>query len=92
MGLITFRPGITEVRSPVLPTGYYFTDQYQTEMRWRLRSVYDRQEIRELLRHLQNEGSIKRRRGLDRLDENLEEDDSATFWCVDDVKAWYQIC
>jgi len=34
----------------------------QAELRWRLRSVYDRQEVNDILRHLQEEGFVNVRR------------------------------
>ncbi|THH29725.1 hypothetical protein EUX98_g4460 [Antrodiella citrinella] len=67
----------------------------QAEIRWRLRSVYDRQEINEVLQHLLVEGQVKkhveahdvRRIGCGPPD-NIEE--SMTFWTVGE-KHWYLV-
>ena len=59
--------------------------------------MYDRQEIKELLQYLQTEGLIKCHHGLGPANEKppsvegLEEDNAASFWCVGDVKVWYQV-
>lgn len=65
----------------------------QAELRWRLRSVYDRQEVNDLLRFLENEGFMKMRcehlidRDVGPLDEREEK---GVFWFIGE-KRWYQV-
>ncbi|PPQ88088.1 hypothetical protein CVT25_014386 [Psilocybe cyanescens] len=80
MGLIIFRPGIT-----------------QTEIRWRLRAVYDRQEINDILRYLQREGYLRVRVGYSSvwascgMDMPFDEgEERKVFWFIGD-KHWYQL-
>ncbi|CAL1696293.1 unnamed protein product [Somion occarium] len=78
MGVILFKPGITE-----------------TEIRWQLRSVYDRQEINDVLCYLLAEGYIKKHVYKDSillatgpLDDAEE---TGVFWTVGDRKHWYTV-
>jgi hypothetical protein len=60
-------------------------------MRWRLRSVYDRQEIVDILGHLLSEGCLCAR--FDRDDgcffPHDEQEESRVYWFVGE-KHWYQ--
>lgn len=56
-----------------------------TEMRWRLRSVYDRQEVDELVRHLASEGILERRVVAD------GGDDANTFCFLGGQRSWYHL-
>jgi len=73
----------------------------QAELRWRLRSVYDRQEVHDIICHLQQQGFIKSRHDPS-LQPAPQDDTSAmimlddweekmTFWFIGDVKSWYQV-
>jgi hypothetical protein len=70
----------------------------QAELRWRLRSVYDRQEVNDLVRYLEEEGFVKMRvecfvdrdgggivGGLD------EREEKGVFWLIGDERRWYQV-
>ncbi|KAF9478012.1 hypothetical protein BDN70DRAFT_71126 [Pholiota conissans] len=67
----------------------------QTEIRWRLRSVYDRQEINEVLRYLYREGHLEQRLGhhpvlhaaLPPFD---DEEELKVHWFIGE-KHWYQV-
>jgi 2-polyprenyl-6-methoxyphenol hydroxylase-like FAD-dependent oxidoreductase len=73
----------------------------QADLRWRLRSVYDRQEVNDLLRHLQEEGFIKIR--FDPRVVRVERDgavvtalddkeEKTAFWFVGDGRRhWYVV-
>ncbi|KNZ79627.1 Transcription factor tau subunit sfc3 [Termitomyces sp. J132] len=71
MGIIVFRPGIT-----------------QAELRWRLRSVYDRQEVGDLVRFLVEDGFLKMRTDPAIVWNNLnvaaldDREDKGVFWFV----------
>lgn len=59
LGLVIFRPGISQVcdgRGKIFPVS---NSQTQTEIKWRLRSTYDRQEVYEVVRHLLMEGFLR---------------------------------
>ncbi|KIM47907.1 hypothetical protein M413DRAFT_439604 [Hebeloma cylindrosporum] len=80
MGLVIFRPGIT-----------------QAEIRWRLRSVYDRQEVNEIVRFLQTEGYLAARHVHTSVWTECgiyapfdEEEESQVYWFIGD-KHWYQV-
>ncbi|GJE87719.1 hypothetical protein PsYK624_038020 [Phanerochaete sordida] len=67
----------------------------QAEVRWRLRSVYDRQEVHDVLQQLMDEGYLRRdvRTSSVLADEgvpsNVEE--RLVFWSVSGHKVWYQV-
>ncbi|KDR85304.1 hypothetical protein GALMADRAFT_51568 [Galerina marginata CBS 339.88] len=80
MGLVVFRPGIT-----------------QAEIRWRLRAVYDRQEVRDVLRFLQGEGYLQHRFGRSSIWTLCgiympfdEEEERRVYWFMGE-KHWYQV-
>ncbi|EGO01685.1 hypothetical protein SERLA73DRAFT_166216 [Serpula lacrymans var. lacrymans S7.3] len=73
----------------------------QTDLRWRLRAVYDRQEVLEVLYHLMRDGAIERRSDPNlqpskhsyRSDELVALDDGEeqhVFWFVCKNRHWYQ--
>lgn len=58
LGLVIFRPGISQVgrrRGKLLPVSNH---NMQTEMTWRLKSTYDRQEVHDITRHLIKQGFL----------------------------------
>lgn len=67
----------------------------QAELSWRLRAVYDRQEVKDILRHLLEEGFIKFQATekwpatmwyeLDGYDER------GVFWFLNEARHWYQV-
>ena len=67
---------------------------WQAEIRWRLRSVYDRQEVNDVLRWLLKQGRIERR-----VDESVErrvgvgapddEEEKHVYWFIDEE--WYDV-
>ncbi|KAI0935940.1 hypothetical protein AcV5_004217 [Taiwanofungus camphoratus] len=67
----------------------------QSEIRWRLRSVYDRQEVNDVLQYLHAEGFFTRR-----VDAGQElgpgppndREEQLVFWFVSDIKPWYHVC
>ncbi|TCD70634.1 hypothetical protein EIP91_002353 [Steccherinum ochraceum] len=68
----------------------------QAEIRWRLRSVYDRQEINELLQHLMEEGYAKRHVEAHDLRWACcgmpdDEEEKMTFWTVGEKKHWFSV-
>ena len=72
-------------------------ENYQLEIHWRLRPVYDRQEVHDVLRHLVHVGSIYRRSirqarfEMEGVMTLTEEEERNTFWFVSSSKHWYQI-
>lgn len=70
----------------------------QAELRWRLRSVYDRQEVNDLLRFLEEEGYVKMRCD-DLIDQDEggivgaldEKEEKGVFWLIGDEKHWYRV-
>ncbi|KAF9243844.1 hypothetical protein BU15DRAFT_86274 [Melanogaster broomeanus] len=72
----------------------------QAELRWRLRAVYDRQEVLDLLSSLQQEGVLECRTGacvetVQRLPGWLvtldEEEERTVFWFIAKNRHWYQV-
>ncbi|KAH8100488.1 hypothetical protein BXZ70DRAFT_937413 [Cristinia sonorae] len=67
----------------------------QAELRWRLRSVYDRHEINEVLQHLLEGEHVKRH--IAREDRWAgcglpdDEEEKGTLWTVSDKKRWYTV-
>ncbi|KAF8058258.1 hypothetical protein FPV67DRAFT_530991 [Lyophyllum atratum] len=70
----------------------------QAELRWRLRSVYDRQEVGDIVRSLQEDRYLKMR--CDPTigwDDNFnvaaldDREEKGVFWFVSDEKRWYQV-
>lgn len=63
--------------------------------------MYDRQEVNDVLRHLLQDGALKRRWNLDlNVEEHAEngyvmpmsdEDEKNTFWFLGNGKRWYQV-
>ncbi|KAF8973686.1 hypothetical protein BDZ97DRAFT_1648315 [Flammula alnicola] len=67
----------------------------QTEIRWRLRSVYDRQEVNEILRYLQGDGYLQMRLGPHPSLRGIyppfdDEEESKVYWFIG-KKHWYQV-
>ncbi|KAI0047812.1 hypothetical protein FA95DRAFT_1558689 [Auriscalpium vulgare] len=68
----------------------------QSEIRWRLRSVYDRQEVGEVLRSLHEEGYVKRRLGpVLHFPESMalpldDEEEKNVHWFLGE-RRWYQV-
>ena len=69
---------------------------FQSELRWHLRNAYDRAEVSEILRHLQEEGYL-RARIASRPDEAItydtpvdEDEEKGVFWSLGE-KNWYQV-
>ncbi|KAI0786110.1 hypothetical protein C8Q75DRAFT_304194 [Abortiporus biennis] len=66
----------------------------QTEIRWRLKGVYDRQEINEVLEYLLEDGFLRREAegggavGVGPMDDGEER---YTFWMAKEKKEWYQL-
>ncbi|KAH9486640.1 Transcription factor tau subunit sfc3 [Psilocybe cubensis] len=97
MGLIVFRPGITQASWSNLELSNIVDDLPQTEIRWRLRAVYDRQEVSEILRHLRREGYLRVRLGYSSVWTTCgtelpfdEVEERKVFWFIGD-KHWYQL-
>lgn len=66
----------------------------QTEIRWRLRAVYDRQEVIEVLHHLQTEGYLHLRVGYLPASGIYapfdDEEETEVYWFIGE-KHWYQV-
>lgn len=72
-------------------------DAPQAEIRWRLRSVYDRQEVNEIVRFLEIEGYLTARQGHTSVWTECgiyapfdEEEESQVYWFIGN-KHWYQV-
>lgn len=70
----------------------------QTELRWRLRTVYDRQELNDLLRNLFEERSLMIRRANGEIYEDVldvlemdEHEEAAVYWFLGAARRWYHI-
>ncbi|KZT06305.1 uncharacterized protein LAESUDRAFT_726133 [Laetiporus sulphureus 93-53] len=67
----------------------------QAEIRWRLRSVYDRWEVNDVLHHIREEGYANRRVGEPLCVPDSwpadEEEERSAFWFLRDDKSWYHI-
>jgi len=67
----------------------------QSEIRWRLRLVYDRQEVNQLLQYLHVEGYLERRSRSD--PEHVlagppdDDEEKVTFWFLGNRRRWYQV-
>ncbi|KAI0274891.1 hypothetical protein BC834DRAFT_850125 [Gloeopeniophorella convolvens] len=77
----------------VMGTIVYRPGISQAEITWRLRSVYDRAEIVDVLRHLYDEGYVQRRVKERVYEVGLvpveEKEERAVFWMLGD-RRWYQ--
>ncbi|KAH9835845.1 uncharacterized protein C8Q71DRAFT_99456 [Rhodofomes roseus] len=68
----------------------------QAEIRWRLRSVYDRQEVNDVLRYLKDQGHIERRVDA-HVGQSIEvgepdnEEEQHVFWFISGEKHWYEL-
>ncbi|KAI0080022.1 hypothetical protein K474DRAFT_383634 [Panus rudis PR-1116 ss-1] len=67
----------------------------QAEIRWRLKMVYDRQEINDILRHLLDREFAIRELRDDRVKLPVglpdDEEERSTFWMLDGKKHWYTV-
>ncbi|KAF8649735.1 hypothetical protein AX16_005506 [Volvariella volvacea WC 439] len=74
----------------------------QGEVRWRLRAIYDRQEVNDLLHYLQEEDFLKARSTCGGIPASLrspyhplyvpsDEEEQAIFWSVNTARRWYQV-
>jgi hypothetical protein len=69
--------------------------EQQAELQWRLRSVYDRAEVTEVLRQLYEDGYVRRRLGTNRRIDELglvavrEEEEREVYWFLGDQR-WYK--
>lgn len=70
----------------------------QAELRWRLRSVYDRQEVSDVLRFLQEEGFVEMRcdTSVTRDESGIagaigDQEEKGVFWFIGDEKRWFQV-
>lgn len=102
LGLVLLRPGISQVRVAVpsfllMAHGVDLgTSHLQAEVRWRLRSVYDRQEVYEVLQTLHEEGYMTPR--IDAAHRTFdggpadESEEKFTFWFLaSGGRRWYQV-
>jgi len=81
----------------LLPYNNLFTC-CQAELRWRLRSVYDRQEVNDLVRFLEEEGFVNLRCDclIDRDESGIvgaldEREENGVFWLIGTEKHWFQM-
>ncbi|EJD04259.1 uncharacterized protein FOMMEDRAFT_106841 [Fomitiporia mediterranea MF3/22] len=70
----------------------------QAELRWRLRAVYDRREVIDLLNHLMSSGTLKvfhggswQRQKSVCIDALTKDEETTVFWAVNEDKRWYHI-
>jgi hypothetical protein len=101
LGTILFRPGITQVSFRVYMTTIHYLIDNKAELMWRLRSIYDRQEVHDILCYLQEEGFVRsrldpysqatneKRTDLTLFPDNMEE--KSIFWFIGDTRRWYQL-
>ncbi|PFH54764.1 hypothetical protein AMATHDRAFT_52646 [Amanita thiersii Skay4041] len=63
----------------------------QYELRWRLRSVYDRQEVNDLLQYLHEEDYLEIRQKKEEVWMPFEEDEEKeVYWFIGERRHWYQ--
>jgi transcription factor C subunit 3 len=68
----------------------------QAEIRWRLRSVYDRQEVTEVLGHLQTEGYLSLRKPNNASGESWDgaplddREETRAFWFLGE-RCWFSV-
>lgn len=95
MGMVIFRPGIPQVRESISSHGFEsFLNVNQTEIRWGLRTVYDRQEVIEVLHHLQREGYLELRVGYlptSGIYAPFDDEEEAEVYWFTGEKHWYQV-
>jgi hypothetical protein len=67
---------------------------------WRVRMVYDKQEVRDVLRYLQQESFVEMRHATIRTEHKLlggsssQDDlrgDNSIFWFIGAMRHWYQV-
>ena len=99
IGIIVFRPGISQVSDrpdtsrEAEPDG---VKQQQAEIAWRLRSVYERIEVVDVLRQLFENGFVERRVGTNKVVDHLglvaviEEEEKEVYWFLSDRSRWYR--
>jgi oxalate---CoA ligase len=66
---------------------------WQAELVWRLRSIYDRQEVRDVLRYL-HQGLFVETRSCPVVPETPlreDRDEKTTFWFISDRRHWYEV-
>lgn len=96
IGVVFLHPGISQVS--VIPRPIFCTNVItQTELRWRLRAVYDRQEIVDLLSSLQEDSVLECR--TDASVETIQslpgwlktiDNEEIVFWFIAKNHHWYQ--
>ena len=99
IGILVFRPGISQVRDWRVAGCWTEADvqEQQTELVWRLRSVYDRAEVIEVLRHLWENGFVGRRSSRDKQIDELglivarEEEEREKYWFLGEHERWYTL-
>jgi len=99
IGTIVFRPGISQVRDRPDTSREVDSDgvcgTQQAEIVWRLRSVYDRVEVIEVMRQLYEDGFVWRRVGTNKVVHEMglvtvrEEEERAVYWFLGD-RRWYR--
>jgi hypothetical protein len=81
-------------RTPTVAGRELIARNKQAELMWRLRSVYDRAEVIEVLRQLYEDGYVRRRLGTNRRVDELglvavkEEEEREVYWFLGDQR-WY---
>ena len=98
IGVLVFRPGISQVRDWLVDgcrTEAEFQEQ-KAELVWRLRSVYDRAEVIEVVRHLSETGFLGQRSSPEKHIDELglivvrEEEEREKYWFLGEQRHWYQ--
>ncbi len=96
IGTIVLRPGISQVRSQPTSPHYISHPSFSTksELRWRLKTTYDRQEVYDILQYLLYDGYI--RTSVDGMDAQIvtaldDSEESELFYVVNNSKKWYQV-
>ena len=99
IGILVYRPGISQVRNYNVNDRLLDTksdgQEQQAELVWRLRSVYDRPEVVDVLGQLSEDGFIRRRSSLNKEINELglvavkEEEEREEYWFLGDQR-WYQ--
>jgi len=101
VGVVIFRPGVPQVCSLLVMAFIRFSPYFrQTELRWRLRPVYDRQEVNDGLHYLQQEGVLRRQNTKLCLGEREDighvqaldgTEEKNVFWFIGNSRHWYQV-
>jgi hypothetical protein len=96
IGILVFRPGISQVRDFAGCQTEADVQEQQTELVWRLRSVYDRAEVIEVVGEMWENGFVGRRSSPDKQIDELglivvREEEEREKYCFLGDERWYAL-